>query len=1706
MSQAKKFGAFAGVYTPSLLTILGVIMYMRLGWIVGNAGIYTMMGIVIIAHVISFTTGLSISSIATDKRIKSGGIYYILSRSLGLPMGGSIGITLAIATALSISLYIIGFAESFLSIQAIADFLHLTPGVEAFRIVGTIVIVLLVVLAFISTSLAIKTQYFILGAIVLSLISIAGGFYFHPEFHPASPLLNPAENAKPIEYLFAIFFPAVTGFTAGVAMSGDLKNPKKDIPMGTMAAIISGFVVYIALSIALGVFVNRDTLINNLDFISKIAWVPALIFAGIWGATLSSALGGILGGPRILQAVAQDSILPKFVAKGHGEANEPRNALILIFIIAEAGILVGQLNVIAGVVSMFYLASYGFINMAFALESWASTDFRPTFKVPRWIGVLGAIAAFLVMFKLDPVSMAVAFIIMWGIFFLLKRKELRLDFGDVWQSVWAGIVRTALFRLEKQEIEERNWRPNIILFSGGQKVRRHLIELGKNLVGSQGLISNFELVERSDNEFLFSKEEQRIGAEGAEAGVFMRKHSVTDIYEGIELISATYGFSGLEPNTVMLGWARQSKNPERFTQLLKRLNQLDFNVLLVDYDKKRGFGKHKIIDIWWEDKSRDNNLALKLSKFLSNSDEWHHASIRLQVVNSMNKNADLIHRNTQSIFDELRMDVQLRIINNEIEQTALYEIILRESANADLIFMGMPDLHKGEEAEFVELTNKLLPEIGTVIIVSAASRFKRLSIQSAQNKDIIQLSGMDTTKIKLKLPENKTLAGEFSNFFNLNEISGKQYMESIVQQNQVLDSFFVKVKTLLFTEFNFILERYENTGGKLPNSFYYKKVQTILNKVASKLNTLEEEFLENYNQNIDSINKKWLSDYQVILDNLPSIVPVIITKNVARRLLENAKNRKERNFARKVLRYITIFGHPYKLSFKFAKYLKRTTQKEFFTAFMQIEYLTAKANVKAWVDVQQLVQLFSTKVLSLSNAEYKELSISDFKTDFEEKIVEFEQRTLNLREAINEQYNIKISEIVQKSIDVHIGYFSSGIKINNGYKKTVNNLKSKILESTTYKERDHRIMFKNLMYTILFEKTKITLSKLQKDILTQILNEIIVAKDNQTDEIIQLLESSAHKEQLIENEEISKYEKVNIEFEIKEFLNQHLETISKKIKKIIARFPAEDELLTTEEFNRFTELMFSPLEMLNIKSSALVNYLLEDEFIDRLNLIYQQFSQKLIEHYAEIGESIRIIPYSLKNLGSETIELEQFLEKQKSRLDENKEQIKLLYQDFEGQFTQINTNIQTKLSLYSFSSIAQNYRQYIREQVSRKGLVRVKQKLKQLQKAYIRFFNKVIYQGSKAVLYAKKLNAININKKNKINQLLELGSYLSVQESVNEKMPFYYKQLFTGDNNFFHDFWMGREKDILDAKKALKYYQAGNHGAFLILGEYNSGKSFMAQYLSKNIFESNTVYRLEAPSGGSIIKKDFLLSLQQLTGIKATVDGIFTSLPENTSLIIDDLELWWERSDKGYSLIKKIHQWIEKYAYKIKFIVTANMHSFEFMDQRLDLSKDYLHVFQTNAFSSEQLRDAILRRHKASGFQLEFKKSRFIKGFEQARYFNKLFNLTHGVIGEAMMLWLASVSEVNKDYIELREPEKPGLQVLDYLTETDWAIIITVILHREMKHQKLMNQFNGNEKVVQSLSFLLRAGVLKHKTQYIYVLNKQIYPFLRIKLFEKELI
>ncbi|MDE5103681.1 MAG: amino acid permease, partial [Trichodesmium sp. St19_bin2] len=427
----KGLGTFGGVYTPSILTILGVIMYLRFGWVVGNVGLLGTLLIVTLSTVITLLTSLSVSAIATDRIVRGGGAYYMISRSLGLETGGAVGIPLYFAQALSVALYTIGFAESIVDTFGSFNKLY----------VALITTIAVAVLAFTSAEIAIKAQYFIMGAIALSLISFAFG---HPlEITSIDIFATPEQSTEPFWTVFAVFFPAVTGIMAGVSMSGDLQEPNRSIPIGTLAAVGTGYVIYMILPIILAMRADPATLIEKPLIMKEMAvWEPAILF-GVWGATLSSAIGSILGAPRVLQALARDGVLPRwlsFLGNGSKLKDEPRIGTAVTLGVATATVCIGDLNIIAPVLTMFFLTTYMVLNVSAGIEGFLqSPSFRPTFKVHWSLSMLGALGCLAVMFLINAVATVIAAVIVLTIFIWLQRRELETTWGDARRGIWMAL-------------------------------------------------------------------------------------------------------------------------------------------------------------------------------------------------------------------------------------------------------------------------------------------------------------------------------------------------------------------------------------------------------------------------------------------------------------------------------------------------------------------------------------------------------------------------------------------------------------------------------------------------------------------------------------------------------------------------------------------------------------------------------------------------------------------------------------------------------------------------------------------------------------------------------------------------------------------------------------------------------------------------------------------------------------------------------------------------------------------------------------------------------------------------------------------------------------------------------------------------------------------------------------------------------------------
>ncbi|MGK7889803.1 MAG: amino acid permease [Leptolyngbyaceae cyanobacterium] len=710
--DSKGLGTFGGVYTPSILTILGVIMYLRFGWVVGNVGLVGALAIVTLSTAITFLTSLSVCAIATDRVIRGGGAYYMISRSLGIETGGAVGIPLYFAQALSVALYTLGFAEGVVAV---------TGWNQVYVALATTVFV--AILAITSASLAIRTQYIIMVAIALSLVSFGFG---QPLESSAGVLwLRPEQATVPFWGVFAVFFPAVTGIMAGVNMSGDLKTPTRSIPSGTLAAVATGYVIYMVLPIFLATRADAATLISDPLVMQRIAvWGPAILL-GVWGATLSSAIGSIMGAPRVLQALARDGVLPRwmsFLGTGSGPEDEPRIGTMVTLVVAISAVCIGDLNIIAPVLTMFFLTTYLVLNVsAFIEDALQSPSFRPSFRVHWSLSLLGAIGCIAVMFLIDALATVVAAVVVLAIFFWLQQRELRATWGDARRGIWMALMRMGILQLSVTTEDAKNWRPHILTLSGAPAKRWSLVELANALTHKRGLITVSSVLPSGSRDVgqqtnLEQTIRDYLDRRGVQA--LVRVVTAPNPFEGAMQLVETYGIGPLVPNTILLGDSEAPARRDDYCRLIGQLHQAKRNVVVLRENSDRHFGQKQRIDVWWGGRQDNGGLMLLLADLLRSNISWRKAEIHLKLMVNNEQAADAARNNLDRLIQQFRIMTIPQVLVGQ----NFYEILHKSSQDADLIFLGMASPMDAYSDYYGALQERTM-NLPTIVLVLASPDF-----------------------------------------------------------------------------------------------------------------------------------------------------------------------------------------------------------------------------------------------------------------------------------------------------------------------------------------------------------------------------------------------------------------------------------------------------------------------------------------------------------------------------------------------------------------------------------------------------------------------------------------------------------------------------------------------------------------------------------------------------------------------------------------------------------------------------------------------------------------------------------------------------------------------------------------------------------------------------------------------------------------------
>lgn len=719
------------VFMTALSTILGAILFLRFGWAVGNVGLVGTLGIILLGHLITIPTALAVAEIATNQKVLGGGAYYIISRSFGLNIGAAIGITLYLSQAISVAFYIIAFGEAFdpvIDYLALNDIVNITDK-RMITIPTTVIISVLIVTR--GANMGMKFLYFVVALLLTSL-----AMFFLGESSNENHVLDfyaHAENPESFFYVFTIIFPAFTGIAAGLGLSGDLKNPNKSLPLGTILATVGGLIVYILAAFKFAMSAPAADLVSDQLIMSQIATWPPIIPIGLGAACLSSALGSIIVAPRTIQAIGNDDIFPhstlnRWLSKGKEKDNEPINATLITIVIAVGFVFIGDVNFVAEIISMFFMITYGAICTISFLEHFAADPaYRPTFRSRWYLSAVGAFLSFWAMFKMNA-SYAVASWVIMGILYWIvssNSKDIK-GLSKLFKGVLFQLSRQLQIFAQRADREDRevSWRPFAICISPDTFKRRSAFDILRWISYKYGFGTYIHYIPGFLNEATNLESKQVLSrlinlASGSKNKVYLDTIISPSYTSAIAQVIQLTNISGKINNMVLFEFSRTE--PESIDEALRNFHLLtstEFDICILNTSYK-SFGYKKDIHVWISYQDYENsNLMILLAYIMLGHPDWEKGQIKIFAAYPKLE-LELQKAKILQLIKSGRLPISpsnLNLIPVKPEENTK-EIIQRYSIDADLTIIGFNYI--GPDKTDASTLFNGYGDVGNILFVSA---------------------------------------------------------------------------------------------------------------------------------------------------------------------------------------------------------------------------------------------------------------------------------------------------------------------------------------------------------------------------------------------------------------------------------------------------------------------------------------------------------------------------------------------------------------------------------------------------------------------------------------------------------------------------------------------------------------------------------------------------------------------------------------------------------------------------------------------------------------------------------------------------------------------------------------------------------------------------------------------------------------------------
>jgi potassium/chloride transporter 4/5/6 len=703
--EAKKealLGLVWGVYLPTTQNILGVILFLRLPWIVAQAGIIQTLIIIFLCVGSTFLTSLSLSAIATNGKISAGGPYFVISRNLGVELGGAIGCIFYLGTTFAASMYVLGAVESFQTGFYLQDQFTFDLQVEALILVFFMAFTVFVGVKYVNMAATPFLMVVILSIVsaILGCFLYLGGVWQGDVADGADvPNDNWGESFEPDEEtgitptffsLIGLFYPSVTGIMAGSNRSGVLANPSKDIPIGTIGAIVTTTVIYLVVVLLMGTSLSNEYLKEDKLAFASVAWPPVLVNIGIVLSSVGAGMQSLTGAPRLLAAIANDGAIPFLDGFACPGDQNPSKAIWLTYAIASVPCLAGNLDYITPLVTLFFLVMYTSVNFsAFLLSFLKSPGFRPTWKYfSWWTALLGTTWCFVLMVLINWYITIIVLFLVGCLFLYIKSKHAQRDWGDSTSGLKFSIIRSTLNSLTSSSITHaKNWRPQALVVlkmdKSGEITDTDLLNFAGQMKKARGLSIFIGCIEGDPIKDIgcVAAAEEKLVTHLKDSSItgFSRVILVNRQYDAFITAYQTVGIGALKPNTVVTSWnydwKEDSQGSTDFVNQLK--GAVAAKLAIIIFKQSQEDQRNTVIandtrftgtiDIWWV--VHDGGLLLLIPYLLTLHKVYSGCKLRVFAVAT--DSLEGIEGLTEKFLAKIRIQAEIVVVNIALDDAEL---------------------------------------------------------------------------------------------------------------------------------------------------------------------------------------------------------------------------------------------------------------------------------------------------------------------------------------------------------------------------------------------------------------------------------------------------------------------------------------------------------------------------------------------------------------------------------------------------------------------------------------------------------------------------------------------------------------------------------------------------------------------------------------------------------------------------------------------------------------------------------------------------------------------------------------------------------------------------------------------------------------------------------------------------------------------------